>query len=64
MNNSGNLFDEELTEWLIESGFIKSQCQISYKYALDGVTLLFYLMLMTVYIGILLKLFENGLWIL
>ena len=25
---------------------------------------LFYLMLMTVYIGILLKLFENGLWIL
>ena len=36
--NSGNLFADELTEWLIESGFIKYQFQISiyYKYAPDG----------------------------
>ena len=38
MNNSGNLFAYELTEWLLEAGFILSQCQISiyYKYAPDG----------------------------
>ena len=38
ITNSGKLFDEELTEWLIESGFIKSQFQMSiyYKYAPDG----------------------------
>ena len=38
MTNSGKLFADELTEWLIEKGFILSQCQISiyYKYALDG----------------------------
>ena len=29
---------DELTEWLLEAGFIKSQCQLSiyYKYAPDG----------------------------
>ena len=38
MNNSGNLFADELTEWLIEAGFIQSQCKISiyYKYAPYG----------------------------
>ena len=38
MKNSGKLFSDELTEWLIEEVFIKSQCQmsISYKYASDG----------------------------
>ena len=38
MTNSGNLFDNELTEWLLEAGFIQSQCQMSiyYKYAPDG----------------------------
>ena len=38
MNNSGNLFDDELTEWLLEAGFIQSQCQLSifYKYAQYG----------------------------
>ena len=38
MTNSGKLFADELTEWLLEEGFIKSQCQISiyYKYAPDG----------------------------
>ena len=37
MNNSGKLFDHEFTEWLLEKGFIQSQCQMSiyYKYALD-----------------------------
>ena len=38
MTNSGKLFANELTEWLIEEGFIQSQCQMSiyYKYAHDG----------------------------
>ena len=38
MTNSGKLFADELTEWLLEAGFIKSQCQMSiyYKYAPDG----------------------------
>ena len=37
MTNSGKLFSDELTEWLLEAGFIKSQCQMSiyYKYAPD-----------------------------
>ena len=38
MTNSGKLFADELTEWLIEEGFIQLQCQMSiyYKYASDG----------------------------
>ena len=38
MTNSGKLFADELTEWLIEAGFIQSQCQMSicYKHASDG----------------------------
>ena len=38
ITNSGKLFSDELTEWLIESVFIQSQCQMSiyYKYAPDG----------------------------
>ena len=38
MNNSGKLFADELIEWLLEAGFIQSQCQMSiyYKYAPDG----------------------------
>ena len=38
MNNSGKLFAGDLTEWLLEAGFILSQCQMSiyYKYAPDG----------------------------
>ena len=37
MTNSGNLFADKLTEWLLEAGFIKYQCQMSiyYKYAPD-----------------------------
>ena len=38
MTNYGKLFADELTEWLIEEGFIQSQFQRSmyYKYAPDG----------------------------
>ena len=38
MTNSGQLFSDELTEWLLEACFIQYQCQMSiyYKYALDG----------------------------
>ena len=38
MTNSGKLFSDELTEWLLEAGFTQSQCQmyIYYKYALYG----------------------------
>ena len=38
MTNSGKLFADELTEWLLEAGFIQSQYQMSifYKYAQDG----------------------------
>ena len=54
MANSGKLSAYELTEWLIETGFIKSKCQMStdYKYAPYGTIVLFYLMLMIVSIGI------------
>ena len=38
MTNSGKLFSNELTEWLLEAGFIQSICQmyIYYKYQPDG----------------------------
>ena len=38
MTNSVNLFADELIEWLIEAGFIQSQCKMSiyYKYAPYG----------------------------
>ena len=38
MNNSGKLFSDELTEWLIKEVFVQSQLQMSiyYKYAPDG----------------------------
>ena len=38
MTNSGKLYSDDLTEWLLYSGFSKSQCQMSvyYKYAPDG----------------------------
>ena len=43
MTNSGKLFSDELTEWLLEAGFIQYQCQMSvyYKYAPDGANILF-----------------------
>ena len=38
MTNSGKLFADELTEWLLEAGFIQYQCQMSIycNYAPDG----------------------------
>ena len=38
ITNSGKLFSGELTEWLLEAGFIQSQCKMSiyYNYAPDG----------------------------
>ena len=38
MTNSGKLFADELTEWLIEEGFMQSQFQMSiyYNHAPDG----------------------------
>ena len=37
MTNYGKVFDDELTELLLEAGFIQSQCQMSlyYKYEPD-----------------------------
>ena len=32
MTNSDKLFSDELTEWLIEEGFMLSQCQMSIYY--------------------------------
>ena len=38
MTTSGKLFSNYLIEWLLDAGFIKSQCQMSiyYNYAPDG----------------------------
>ena len=38
MPNSGKLFADELTQWLLEAGFIQYQCHMSiyYKYAPHG----------------------------
>ena len=60
MTYSGKLFAGELTEWLLEAGFIQSKCQrsIYYKYTPDGEKLLSYLMLITVSIGIFTKILE------
>ena len=61
MDNSVKLFADDLTEWLLESGFIQSQCQMSiyYKCAPDGSKQKYYLILVTVCIGIHLRLSEN-----
>ena len=66
MTNSGKLFADELTEWLLEAGlisiYVRCLCIIGI-HQMDQ-KLLSYLKLMTVSIGILLKVLENGLWIL
>ena len=38
INNHGELFADEWTEWLLEAGFIKSKFQMSiyYNYSPDG----------------------------
>ena len=61
MNNSGKLFDDELTELLLDSGF---RCLYTISMHHMEQKLLLYLMLTTMSIGILLKLPENGFWIL
>ena len=65
MPNSGKLFADELTRWLLEAGFIQSKCHISiyYKYAPYETIIVSYFILMTVSIGILLRLLKNGLLI-
>ena len=66
MTNSGKLFADELIEWLLETGLsnLNVRCiSIISMHQMDQ-TMLSYYMLMTVSIGILLKLLENGLWIL
>ena len=66
MTKYGKFFCDELTEWLLEAGFIQSKYHMSiyYKYAPDGKKWLSYLMLITVSVDVLLILLENGLWIL
>ena len=58
MTNSGKFFAYDFTEWLLEACFIQSQFQMSiyYKYVPDGTKKFVYLIFMTVYIVILLKL--------
>ena len=65
MTNSGNLFTDELTEWLLEAGFIQSQCHMSiyYKYALCGTNIVALSYVDDCVYLILLKLSENGFWI-
>ena len=43
MTNYGKLFADELTEWLLEAGFIQYQCHMSiyYKYAPYGTKIVF-----------------------
>ena len=65
MNNSGKLFSDELTEWLLEAGFIQSQCQMSIYYkCATNVSKLFVLSYVDDFsIGIQMKILENGLLI-
>ena len=63
MTNSGKLFADELTEWLIEEGLCNYnvRCQSTISMHLMDPRLLFYLMLMIVSTGIQMKILENGL---
>ena len=66
MTNSGKLFSDVLTEWLIESGLFNHSVRclsIISMHHMDK-TLLSYIMLVTVYIGIQMKILEIGLLIL
>ena len=66
MTNSGNLFYDELIDWLVnEEGFKQSKYQMSiyYKYAPDGRKKCCFILCWWVFsIVIHLKLLENGLW--
>ena len=63
MNKYVNLFDSELTEWLLKAGFIQYKCQMSIIISMHQMEqkLLFCIMLTTVSIGTLPELLENGL---
>ena len=63
MTNSGKLFADELTEWLIEEDLCNHnvRCPSTISMHLMDLKLLFYLMLMIVYTGIQMKILENGL---
>ena len=63
ITNSGKLFSDELTEWLLEVGLLNLNISCLSIISMHQVEqkLLSYLMLMTVSIGILMKLLENGL---
>ena len=65
ITNFGKIFADDSTEWLLEAGLIQSPCKMSIFLNIHHTEqrLLFYLMLMTVSIGIILRLLENGLWI-
>ena len=64
MTNAGKLFADELPEWSLEAGLsnINVRCLSVISMHQMEQKLLYYIMLMTVYIGILLKLLENGFW--
>ena len=66
LTNSGKLFAVELKEWLLEAGFIQSQCQMSicYKYAPDGSKIVVLYYFYDCVYGIQMKVLENGLLIL
>ena len=66
MTNYEKLFAYELTELLLEAGFIQSQCQMSiyYNYAPDGSKIVVLSYVDDLSIGIQIKILENGLLIL
>ena len=66
MTKSRELFFDELTEWLLEAGFIQSQCKMSiyYKYSPDGSKIVVLSYVDDLSIGIQIKILENGLLIL
>ena len=51
MTKSVKLFADDLTEWLLEAGFVQSQFQMSiyYKYAPNVTRIVIKFMLITVY---------------
>ena len=65
MNNSGKLFADEFTEWLLEAGLFNHNVRYLYIISMHqmDLKLLFYLMLMILSIGIQMKILENGLLI-
>ena len=65
MTNSGKMFADELTEWLIKEGLSNHnvRCLSIISMHLMDLRLLFYLMLMILFIGTQIKILESGLLI-